>query len=65
MGTQLLDDRMPQVEVLAVEVKRINEFSEQLSPQIEEQFEKIVEALKINIDNINRCTRDKRDKYGE
>ena len=41
---------MPEVEVLAVEAIRLNEFSEKLSPQLEEQFDKIVETVKTEIE---------------
>ena len=50
----LMDGKMPKVEVLAVEAKRLDEFKEGLSPELEEQFDKIVETVRTEIEMENR-----------
>lgn len=50
LGEKLTGGKMPQVEVLAVEARRLDEFSEELSPEVEERFDEIVEKVRAKID---------------
>jgi hydrogenase maturation protease len=47
---RLSGERGPQIEILAVESKRLNDFSERLSPELEEKFEKIIATVKSKIE---------------
>ena len=50
LGKKLTGENMPQVEILAVEAKRLDEFSEDLSPELEAQFNKIVEKIRGEVE---------------
>lgn len=50
IGKKLMEGKMPRIEVLAVETPRLNEFSENLSPALEDQFDKIVEIIKNKVE---------------
>lgn len=52
LGEKLTGGKMPQVEVLAVEARRLDEFSEKLSPELEERFDEIVEKVRIEIEKV-------------
>ena len=45
-GEQMTGEAMPEITVLAIEVLNLNEFSETLSPELEKQFDRIVEKVK-------------------
>ena len=53
VGKKLMGESMPEVEVLAVEARRLNDFSETLSPELEEQFDDLVETVRAEIDKEN------------
>ncbi|MFH1784289.1 MAG: hydrogenase maturation protease [bacterium] len=54
LGRKLIGDRMPdKIKLLVVEAPRVNEFSQNLSPEIEEQFDDIVEDLRTEIETEN------------
>lgn len=51
LGKKLMGEKMPdKIEILAVEARRVNEFKETLSPELEEQFDKIVEKIRSEIE---------------
>ncbi len=50
LGKKLMGEEMPQVEILAVEAKRLDEFSERLTPALEEQFDGIVNKIRGEIE---------------
>jgi hydrogenase maturation protease len=52
LGKEIMGKGFPQIEVLAIEAKKIDEFSEELSPELEKQFEKIVQTVKRKICKI-------------
>ena len=52
LGNEVMGGAMPQVEVLAIEAEKLNEFSEELSTKLENQFDTIVENVRNEIDNI-------------
>lgn len=45
LGTMLMPREMPAVRVLGVEAKNVNDFSENLSPELERKFDEIVEVI--------------------
>jgi hydrogenase maturation protease len=49
LGRMLGGHEMPAVEVLAVEAKNLDRFSEGLSPELEEKLEKIAETIRAEI----------------
>lgn len=52
LGQELMGKGMPEVEVLAVEAKRVNDYSEELSPELQNQFENILQKIKDEIERI-------------
>jgi len=51
---KLTSREMPEkVDVLAVEARRLDEFSEKLSPELERQFDEIVEKVRAEIETEN------------
>lgn len=53
LGRRLTGEKIPQVEILAVEAKSLNEFSQNLSPELKQRFDNIVEKVKTEIVNQN------------
>lgn len=54
LGEKLTGGRIPRIEVLAVEARRLDEFSQDLSPELKEQFDKIVEKILGKLLRIRR-----------
>ena len=50
---RLMGRKIPPVEVLAVEARRLNEFSEELSHELKEQFDEITEKVRAEIEMEN------------
>ena len=51
LGKKLMGEKMPEkIEILAVEARRLNEFKETLSPELEEQFDRIVDKVRREIE---------------
>jgi hydrogenase maturation protease len=53
LGTMIMKEKMPEISVLAIEAPNIDEFSEHLSPQIEERFDIIVEQAYAFVKQIH------------
>lgn len=49
LGKKIAKKHMPQVEIIAIEAKRINQFSEELSPQLKNNFDKIFDTVRTEI----------------
>ncbi len=52
IGRVLGGSKMPAVEIVAVEAKQINDFSETLSPELEDKLDGIAEAVRSEIEKI-------------
>lgn len=56
LGRRLMNGEMPdKVEILAVETPHFDEFSEDLSPELKEQFDKIVDKVRRKIYQVSYC----------
>jgi hydrogenase maturation protease len=53
LKNKLMGGKIPQVEVLAVEARKLDEFSEKLSPELEKEFDGIVEKVRTEIEMEN------------
>jgi hydrogenase maturation protease len=53
LGNMIMKEKMPEICVLAIEAPKIDEFSEHLSPQIEERFNTIVEQAYVFVKQIH------------
>ena len=52
LGKRLWGGQVPEVEVLAVETKEVNEFSDALSPELRDRFSSVLDVVKRRIEEI-------------
>ena len=52
LGEQVIGETMPKMEVLAIEAKKLHEFSQYLSEELQCQFDQIIQRVKTEIETI-------------
>ena len=50
LGRKLMAGKMPEVDILAVEATRLYEFSENLSPELDDRFNDVLETVRTEIE---------------